>query len=95
MPDAWEQANGLNPNAADDSSDADGDGSTNLEAYLHELTTTPTPRGKYAQATYNDTAYVSLQAAVEALPANGGEILVPPMFAGGLRESLMRTAWAT
>jgi pectate lyase len=36
--DAWETAHGLNPNSASDASaDADGDGYSNLEAYLNEL----------------------------------------------------------
>ncbi len=36
MPDAWEKANGLNPNEASDSSgDADKDGYTNVEEYLN------------------------------------------------------------
>ncbi len=34
MPDAWETARGLNPNQADDSSDDDNDGYTNIEEYL-------------------------------------------------------------
>jgi pectate lyase len=34
MPDAWETARGLDPNAADDSGDDDGDGYTNVEEYL-------------------------------------------------------------
>lgn len=33
MPDAWETANGLNPNVADGHLDADGDGLTNLQEY--------------------------------------------------------------
>jgi hypothetical protein len=38
MPDAWETANGLDPqDPADGSADADGDGYTNLEAYLASL----------------------------------------------------------
>jgi hypothetical protein len=38
MPDAWETANGLNPNdAADGNGDTDGDGYTNLEEYLNSL----------------------------------------------------------
>jgi hypothetical protein len=38
MPDAWETANGLDPNnAADRNADADGDGYTNLEEYLNSL----------------------------------------------------------
>jgi hypothetical protein len=38
MPNAWETANGLNPNdAADRNGDADGDAYTNLEEYLNSL----------------------------------------------------------
>ncbi len=38
MPDAWEKANGLDPDdASDHSADRDGDGYTNLEEYLNEL----------------------------------------------------------
>ncbi len=38
MPDAWETANGLNPNdATDRNGDADRDGYTNLEEYLNSL----------------------------------------------------------
>lgn len=38
MPDSWELARGLDPHAdADASTDADGDGYTNLEDYLNEL----------------------------------------------------------
>jgi pectate lyase len=39
MPDAWEQAHELDPaNPADGKADADADGYTNLEEYLHSLT---------------------------------------------------------
>jgi len=34
MPDVWETTRGLNPDAADDSGDDDGDGYTNIEEYL-------------------------------------------------------------
>jgi hypothetical protein len=38
MPNAWESANGLDPNdAADRNADADGDGYTNLEEYLNGM----------------------------------------------------------
>lgn len=37
MPDGWETAQGLNPNAADGNEDPDGDGYTNLEEYLNGL----------------------------------------------------------
>lgn len=38
MPDAWEQAHGLNPaDPSDGATDRDGDGYTNLEAYLNSL----------------------------------------------------------
>ena len=37
MPDAWESANGTNPNVADNNGDLDGDGYTNLEEYINSL----------------------------------------------------------
>ena len=37
MPDAWESANGTNPNVADNNGDIDGDGYTNLEEYINSL----------------------------------------------------------
>lgn len=37
MPDAWEMAHGLDPATPDHNGDADGDGYTNLEAYLNSL----------------------------------------------------------
>jgi hypothetical protein len=38
MPDAWELAMGLDPASASDANgDLDGDGYTNIEAYLHSL----------------------------------------------------------
>ncbi|GAA2693478.1 hypothetical protein GCM10010428_71710 [Actinosynnema pretiosum subsp. pretiosum] len=46
MPNAWESANGLNPNTADHNGDADGDGYRNLEEYLDHAAnggTTPPP----------------------------------------------------
>lgn len=86
MPDAWEQANGMNPYLADGSLDADKNGYTNLEEYLHDLTTAPMLRGKFSQPTSNGTSFLSLQAAVNALPASGGEILLPP---GEYREKIV------
>ena len=41
MPDTWETTHGLNPNAADNSGDADGDGYTNLEEYINEIAAWP------------------------------------------------------
>ena len=42
MPDSWETQRGLNPmNPADGPQDANGDGYTNLEEYLHSLATVP------------------------------------------------------
>jgi len=41
MPDAWEQMHGLNPAAADNNGDFDGDGFTNLEEYINEVTAWP------------------------------------------------------
>ena len=41
MPDAWERANGLNPNDASDASgDCNGDGYTNIEKYINAIPTT-------------------------------------------------------
>ena len=41
MPDAWEQANGLNPNDASDANgDCTGDGYTNIEKYINGIPTT-------------------------------------------------------
>ena len=37
MPDAWESANGTNPNVADNNGDLDADGYTNLEEYINSL----------------------------------------------------------
>jgi len=37
MPDSWEEARGLNPDAADDDGDRDGDGYTNIEEYINGL----------------------------------------------------------
>jgi hypothetical protein len=37
MSDSWESANGLNPSVDDSAADKDGDGYTNVEAYLNML----------------------------------------------------------
>ena len=37
MPDNWEAAHGLNPNANDSAQDRNADGYTNIEEYLHSL----------------------------------------------------------
>ena len=39
MPDAWERAHSLDPKTPDNNGDADKDGYTNLEKYLHDLAT--------------------------------------------------------
>ena len=40
MPDAWEKANGLNPNDASDANgDCTGDGYTNIEKYINGIST--------------------------------------------------------
>lgn len=43
MPDAWEATVGLNPNVADNNGDFDGDGYTNLEEYLNDISAWPAP----------------------------------------------------
>lgn len=69
MPNAWESANGLNPNTADHNGDADGDGYRNVEEYLDyaanggqtsQPPTSPTassspPTGGACAATYRTT----------------------------------------
>jgi hypothetical protein len=50
MPDAWEQANKLDPNnAADGNRDDAGDGYTNLERYLNSIAS-PAPAAAAAAA---------------------------------------------
>ena len=40
MPDAWEKANGLNPNDPSDAvKDCNGDGYTNIEKYINAIPT--------------------------------------------------------
>ena len=60
MPDAWEKAHSLNPNAADNNGDFDSDGYTNLEEYINEIAAWPAPQpisfngatnNRYAQIT--------------------------------------------
>ncbi|MBM0106869.1 hypothetical protein JM946_19210 [Steroidobacter sp. S1-65] len=79
MPDAWEREHGLNPSLDDSAQDADGDGYTNIEAYLNDIVSVQ-PR-----VTYNGVAYGSLQEALDALPEGGGELLLAP---GQYREKL-------
>lgn len=43
LPDAWEAAHGLNVSAANNNSDFDADGYTDLEEYLNELAAWPAP----------------------------------------------------
>ena len=60
MPDAWETAHNLNPNAGDNNGDFDSDGYTNLEEYVNEIAAWPAPQplgfngatnNRYAQIT--------------------------------------------
>ena len=60
MPDTWETAHNLNPNAADNNGDFDSDGYTNLEEYINEIAAWPAPQpigfngatnNRYAQIT--------------------------------------------
>ena len=81
MPDHWERARSLNLAADDSAADADRDGYTNLEEYLNELVA---PRA-VPRVTANGAVYPTLGAAIEALPATGGEILLAP---GEYREKL-------
>jgi pectin methylesterase-like acyl-CoA thioesterase/pectate lyase len=81
MPDHWERAHSLNLAADDSASDADGNGYTNLEDYLNDLLA---PRS-VPRITANGTNYPTLRAAVDALPATGGEILLAP---GEYREKV-------
>ena len=43
LPNTWETAHGLNPNAANNNGDFDADGYTDLEEYLNELAAWPAP----------------------------------------------------
>jgi len=81
MPDHWERAHALNLAADDSAGDADRNGYTNLEEYLNGIVA---PRA-VPRVTANGTVYPSLGAAIEALPATGGEILLSP---GEYREKL-------
>lgn len=81
MPNHWERAHSLNLAADDSAGDADANGYSNLEDYLNSIVATrPVPR-----VTANGTVYPTLGAAIEALPASGGEILLSP---GEYREKL-------
>src|SRR5262249_38452921 len=44
MPDAWEKAHGRNPNIANNNADFDGDGYTDLEEYLNDVSAFPAPQ---------------------------------------------------
>ncbi|MBW8687898.1 carbohydrate-binding protein [Chitinophaga rhizophila] len=66
MPDAWESANGTDPNAADNNGDLDGDGYTNLEEYLNFLTgENPGNASSGLTIQENTTGFCSVDGAVE------------------------------
>src|ERR1044072_4403104 len=68
MPDNWESANGTNPGVADNNSDPDGDGYTNLEEYLNSLTgENPNgPVGTGLTIQENATGFCSLNGTVDS-----------------------------
>jgi pectin methylesterase-like acyl-CoA thioesterase/pectate lyase len=82
MPDAWERSHRLNP-STDDS--AQGDGYTNIEAYINELAEQGPGLSGGGRVTHNGKAYSSIRAALDVLPATGGEILLAP---GEYREKI-------
>lgn len=67
IPNNWEIANGLNPsNAADGSTDADNDGYTNVEEYLHELAGDTTPSSSTTLTIQENTlGFCSLQGTID------------------------------
>lgn len=60
MPGFWEAAHNLDPNAADNNGDFDGDGYTNVEEYINEIAAWPAPAAiVFNQATNNRYAQVT------------------------------------
>jgi pectin methylesterase-like acyl-CoA thioesterase/lysophospholipase L1-like esterase/pectate lyase len=85
MPDDWERAHKFKPDRADGRNDDDGDGYTNLEEYLNALVEPRAPRvvpgetkGGPIIISATGNTYATLQAAVDALPDDGGEITLAP-----------------
>lgn len=73
MPDAWETANGLNPNDATDRNGIAANGYTNLENYLNSLASTavlsPAPPGTALIVAKDGSGdYTTVQAAINAAP---------------------------
>jgi len=81
MPDYWERQQGLDLASNDSARDA-GDGYTHLEKYLNGIIDL---KRRVARAVFNGVAHGSLREAVDALPADGGVILLAP---GEYREKL-------
>lgn len=59
LPNTWEIARGLNPNVANNNSDFDTDGYTDLEEYLNELAAWPAP-GEITFNNNTNTRYASI-----------------------------------
>lgn len=68
MPNAWETANGTNAGVADNNSDPDGDGYTNLEEYLNYLTgeNTGSATGGSTTIQENTNGFCSLNGTVDS-----------------------------
>ena len=83
MPDEWEQANGFNPNVADNNTIL-ASGRTALEAYLNSLmgevesTAAPAEYKPYDIVVAKDGSgdYTTIQAAVDAAPDNGQRTVI-------------------
>ncbi len=70
MPDAWETANGLDPNNAADRQTVAGNGYTNLENYLNQITNT-SPELTFAGVLNNFSQPTAAPSAVQTLTVSG------------------------
>lgn len=85
MPDEWEQSRGLKPERPDGRNDGDGNGYTELEDYLNSLVAKPAATASSITVAADGSKHRSLQSAVDALPEQGGEIMLAP---GEYREKV-------